>query len=320
MKRKIIFLIIAVMPFVCSMPNIGFCDQDNQIPDEATLIRAFDMGSTFAVVEMLGEQHLDNDGRYRIKLKVKKLLIPGDLSLQDVKDPIACYSGMWHPRNYPPKDVNDPKPPKPEPNELFSNLIPGHTYALFFIREFQNGFVWCFRDNYYEVSIADQQEMAKLESLAEQAYKSSTVIKFRSVKPKVDHTLPNLDDQLIQTCNRFRANISKRCSEGEAIARSDLGSRATMRSPVYSYISFDPPKIKLSRGQVLGLLGQPTQKNGFTYSWHCGLDPIPDAWKLSPTCATIDRSKQYYGALIITFDADENTHYVGYAISSMDSK
>jgi hypothetical protein len=75
------------------------------------------------------------------------------------------------------------------------------------------------------------------------------------------------------------------------------------------------PETKLSRGQIIKLLGQPTLKCGFIYYWYCGFESKPVMDILGPP-GILDPSQQFYGFLTVTFDPGEMTRYLQYNVDN----
>jgi len=83
--------------------------------------------------------------------------------------------------------------------------------------------------------------------------------------------LPALPDDLAALCETFRADPETRSDTGRGIFESDLGSRfAESEFDTSSVRRLLPPRIQLTRSQVIALLGEPTIRAGWIYSWLCG--------------------------------------------------
>lgn len=78
----------------------------------------------------------------------------------------------------------------------------------------------------------------------------------------------------------------------KAIYQSELGSRPDESKSWSSVRIYLPPKILISRFQVLHLFGNPTLKVGRRYHWFCGRDETS--------------SLEDVAILTGTFDHDEN--------------
>lgn len=291
MKTRIIALVTVTVSFICFFQTILFA-KETGFSDEGLFKRAFELGASLVVVKVQGRpsREQSNDGLDRMELKVQKLIIPGDLSMEDLKDTITPVAPM----------------------AFSKNLAIGHTYLLFISREIPYGFCWMFRDNYYEVNVTNQDEIEHLKRIAERAYRASSIFFFRNTKPDESSPLPDLDSNLLNICKRFRKYPDSRTDYGRSIWESDLGSPLTARPIISSITTYEVPKIKLSRGQVIKLLGQPTLKCGFTYFWRCGIEHKPLIQILERPKKDIDKSLRYYGVVTVRFGADEKTRYLRY--------
>lgn len=291
MNTKPILLISAIAILICSAFSTTLYAQDIQIPDEAVFKRAFDSGNSFAVAKVIAKLPKGSDW-YRVRLCVERLPVPGDLTLKSIRKPIDAFTSKAY----------------------MDKLTVGHTYALFLSREIPYGYTWSFRSNFYDLDTGNQKEMDNLIRVAKQSYRASAVYRFRNTKPDQKEPISNVPASLLDICKQFEDNPGKRAVYGRSIGKSDIASHS-----VDSYSSkqtYEPPKTKLSRGQIIRLLGQPTLKCGFTYYWYCGVDNDPVAGLIEEPVTAVDPSPKYFGVLTVTFDPDEQTHYLRYTVNS----
>ncbi|MBA7702527.1 hypothetical protein ES703_111296 [subsurface metagenome] len=117
--------------------------------------------------------------------------------------------------------------------------------------------------------------------------------KFREEIATGEATTLLLPEGIISLCESFRTNPVNRAKVAKKICESELGSKLDDSKPFLSYHVYLPPKIILSREQILSLFGKPRLKLGWTYLWFCGRDKN-----------TTD-SEKYVGIVSVTFDKFE---------------
>ena len=173
-------------------------------------------------------------------------------------------------------------------------LKPGSYYAMFFRRDCPHHFEWAFADDLIELGPSDKGAVQRLVAVADRIYAGTSIRQFRRtilwayVKP------PDLPEGLASLCKQFRDGGGRRTEFGRRIAESDLGSRIDNSRPFSSIRTYLPPKIPLSRQQVLALFGEPTWRSGWTYDWRC------DDFSSSREGGT------QVGILSVTFDKSES--------------
>jgi hypothetical protein len=246
-------------------------------------------------VNVVGKPWAD-DGAFKIKLRVREFVVPGDLSRSDVAQSITLT----------------------QRSPFDSGLADDHTYVMFISKDIPGGFSWWFRNECRDANTLGAKEMASLKRLAEQAYKASDIYRFRKAKPDTHVALPLLDSGMKDVCRRFRQRPSDRAAEGRGFGASDFGSRPTPRPTCSSVITYDRPKARLTRGRVINILGQPSMKCGYTYYWDCGIEPNPTTSVLHGPRMAIDKSKRYRGLLTVTFEQGGTARYLRYTAYTGD--
>jgi hypothetical protein len=216
---------------------------------EATLARAFHSGCSLVVAEVL--EVYAKDRMYYYKPRIVRTIVAGDLEKEEAYRPPDLFAGASY----------------------GAALKPGSRYAMFIGRDYPCEFAWAFRDDVMEVNSPDEDAVRRLVQIADRIYAGTAIRQFRRTrpgsKPLANSELPALPDELASLCKQFREQSGRRTVFGRRIAESDLGSRMEDSNPLSSSRTYLPPKIPLSRQQVLALFGEPTWTNGWTYSWRC---------------------------------------------------
>ena len=224
---------------------------DEELSD-TVLHHALETGRSFVSVVILGIQTEEERGIrfYYYEAEVRKVMIAGDVAPSDVKKPIGLFAGTSY----------------------GEALTVGAAYALFVTKDAPCFFSWAHRGDVVRLASDDAKSLRQLERRAINVYAKTQLKQFRDLQDEkaVDPLL--LPGGLKEACVDFRLHQGSRCESAEAIWKSDLGSRRDESRPWSSWISYLPPKVPLSRAQILQLLGKPTIKLGYTYKWFCGND------------------------------------------------
>ncbi|MHC4497697.1 MAG: hypothetical protein ACYS21_01130 [Planctomycetota bacterium] len=275
-----VFLIAVCFVFASSVPADSAKGREFS---ESVLTSALEHGCSLVVAKALSiraQSFLGRGDVYYYKVEVSEPIVPSDLTRDDMRGPIELFAGTSY----------------------GSALKQGSTYALFVTKDCPYHFSWVYRDDVIEVDAADKERLRSLERLATTAYANTSIRKFRESKLRTEVVLPRLPDAITALCEDFRDNLIDRATVAERIFQSDIGSRLDESKPESSIRRYLPPKISLSRAQVLSLLGRPTLKVGWTYKWYCGADKnAPD-------------EEQKVGALSVTFDEGEQATLVLYSL------
>ncbi len=212
---------------------------------EATLERALESGCSLVIAEILEVYAADR--MYYYKPRIIRIVIAGDLEKEEAHNPPDLFAGA----------------------SCGTVLKPGSRYAMFIQRDYPYEFSWAFRDDVIEVDPSDEEAARRLAEVADRVYAGTSIRQFRRTAPWVHVKPPDLPDGLAALCRQFRGQPGRRAEIGRKIAESDLGSRIDDSKPFSSIRTYLPPRISLSRQEVLSLLGEPTWKNGWMYSWRC---------------------------------------------------
>lgn len=219
---------------------------------EATLERALESGCSLVIAEIL--EVYAKDRMYYYKPRIVRTIIAGDLEKEQMHNPPDLFAGASY----------------------GGALKPGSCYAMFIERDCPYEFGWAFRNDVIEVDPSDKDAVRRLVEVADRVYAGTAIRQFRRTmswayaKPLASPTKPpDLPEALASLCEQFRESPGRRTGLGKQIAESDLGPRIDDSKPFSSQRTYLPPKISLSGLQVLALLGEPTWRSGWTYSWRC---------------------------------------------------
>ncbi|UCE65070.1 MAG: hypothetical protein JSU85_09315 [Candidatus Zixiibacteriota bacterium] len=247
---------------------------------EEVLTRAFEIGCALVVVRVSsvrGEKYKSNTIFYYYQTHVLRSIMDGDFITKDLNDSLELYAGASY----------------------GEALTPGSVYALFIIQKAQ--YYWAIRDAAIKVDSAKSRLVADLSKMAAQVYEETSIFEFRK-SVAADSMLPDLPEELLLKCDKFRRNPDRRAEFAKAIAKSDLGSQLDQSRPFSSVHIYEKPKVILSRSQALSLLGEPTLKSGRNYLWYCGRD------------SSIDQPAEWVGVLSLIFDSDANVNELRYLL------
>jgi hypothetical protein len=219
---------------------------------EATLERALESGCSLVIAEIL--EVYAKDRMYYYKPRIVRTIIAGDLEKEQTHNPPDLFAGA----------------------SFGTALKPGSRYAMFIGRDYPYEFAWAFRNDVIKVNPSNKDAVRRLVEVADRIYAGTAIRQFRRTmswpyaKPLASPAKPpDLPEELASLCKQFREGSGRRTGLGKQIAESDLGSRRDVSDIESSITKYLPPKISLSRQQVLTLLGQPTWRSGWTYSWRC---------------------------------------------------
>lgn len=231
--------------FVCLYTALAEPPDDTSFPD-LPLGDAFEQGCSLVLAEVLSVHK--SGGMYDYRARVIRPIVSGDLTKTDTEDTLDLFAGA----------------------SFGDALTPGSNYALFAVKEAPYHFSWAFRNDVIRIEESEQQRIQQLSEIAERAYARTSIRRFRQAMVSENVELPALPPEIDSLCRDFKNNPEHRAAAGKAIFESDLGSRIDRSEPESSVREYLPPKILLSRSQIFGLLGPPTHKSGWTYSWLCG--------------------------------------------------
>lgn len=252
---------------------------------EHVLMDAFEKGRSLVIVEILSVHSAEEHGVefWHYKARVVRPIVLGDCTKESIQGPLELHAGASY----------------------GEALKPHSTYALFITRDCPHHFSWAHRDNLVKVDLAEKGVLQAIVQGAARAYEKTAIRGFREVQFTERPRLPSLPGSIVAFCEQFRARSENRVEFAKKIHESELGSRRDDSAPYLSYLRYLPPRIGLSREQVLFLLGKPTLKLGWTYFWFCGEDK------------SISRPGKYAGILSVTFDESENVTLLLYRADRM---
>lgn len=235
----------------------------NQFED-SVLASALEKGNSLVMAKILSIETVgqEKNGQklnyYYYKVLVKPIVI-GDMNEADCSEQIELFGG-----------TNSDK-----------EIRPGSAVAIFILKDAPNFFSWSYRNDFVRLS----GDTKSLQKKAQEIYSKTEIKKFRESKPK-ETAVTNLPEGLAEVCSKFKNNPTNRTEYAKEIYASDLGTKST-----------EAPKIVLTRGQIISILGQPTIKCGWSYKWSCG---------------------KYRGGMVgiitVTFDKDEKTVSLIYSL------
>jgi len=262
---------------------------------ESLLIDAFEKGCSLIVAEILSVHEEQPTKFYFYKVKVIRPIILGDLTKNDIQDPLELFAGASY----------------------GDALKPGFIYALFVIKECPYHSSWAHRDEVLQIDTSDSQSLDRLVRAANRAYSKTVIHKFRQGWQAVQEVeLPLLPEETLSLCKQFKTDPESRAEIGKKIFESDLGSRHADSRPYSSEISYLPPKVSLSREQILSLLGSPNLKSGWTYFWLCGqIGKGTGAKEVDVLSATFDKRETAVRVLYQRQEKSKWTKFTAYSIN-----
>lgn len=223
---------------------------------------------------------------FSYRARVLKCIIGGDLKSSDIEGrDLALYAGSFRP-----------------------SQAAGKTYIMFIGKHVLLGFRYVWHHSNAVIDVSGPDGTATIDSFATKAkavYKKTDICKFREEKIDPNTTLPELPAGLGQACSQFKARAENRCKFAKQIVESEIGSGLgqSRRFPGCCYASL-APKLRLTKSQVILLLGEPAVKYRWSYLYPCGKD------------AEAERDKRPYGLnglLTVNFDESLTVDYAGYA-------
>lgn len=299
MKRYYFLVLIALyFAFATGVPA-GYSKGD--VFSEYVLNDAFEKGRSLVIAEILSLRKQERIYGTKLvnihcyKAKIIRPIIPGDLTKDDMQDPIGLFSGASY------GDV----------------LKTGSTYALFIIKDCPYNFSWAHRDYAMRIDILDAENLNSLIKTANAKYAKTSIRKFREGTATGQETTLFLPLGIISLCESFRTNPVNRSKVAQKICESGLGSRRDESEPWSSIISYLPPIISLSRDQMISLLGRPNLKSGWTYFWLCGqIGKGSGAKEVGVLSATFDKSEAAIRVLYKQHEKSKWTKFTAYSINS----
>ncbi len=211
----------------------------------STLENAFEYGCSLVLADI--ESVRQDGAMYTYVVKIARVIVAGDLEMEETQRPLELFAGTSY----------------------GDALKSGSCYAMFITRDCPYLFSWAFRDDAIEIDPSGRGAVRWLIEVADRVYAKTSIRQFRRGKVWSNRGLPPLPDELAALCREFRNKPGRRTDIGKKIFESDLGSRLNRSNPFSSTRVYLPPKILCSRQDMLSLLGYPTWKNGWTYSWTC---------------------------------------------------
>lgn len=251
MKKMIIIPFLVMLVF-----QIVICasiDTSSTIPDEIMFDALNRMGCSLLHIQVLSEwtsNRISNNLDQVCKVKVLNVLIAGDLTSNDTQSPIDLFVGVAH-KN--PLDI-------------------GSQYVLFVTRYAPYYYSRAF-SNIIKIDSTNTDLLNRINSQAQQIYPKTQMYKIRKGEVKDSSPFIPISNELKELCANFKANQGNRCDLGNQIMHSDIGTPPDESKPWLSYVIYLPPKIRISRLQLIDLLGEPTLKAGRVYRWYCGKQP-----------------------------------------------
>ena len=230
--------------------------QSAELSDDI-LQRAFEHGNSLVVANVLWvSSRQESDLRTKIyyyTVIVRELVVAGDLSSADVREPIAIFT-----------------------NASYGDALDiGSAYLLVISKCSPKKFDWSYCDYVLRVTPENSQTLREVKSRARDLYAKSAIRAFREKQVEPPGALPEMPEDVLKAFEAFRNTASDRCDFAKTIYESDFGTRIDESTPWRSDLKFLPPKMTLSRSQIVRLLGEPTFKHGFSYVWFCGrYDPV----------------------------------------------
>lgn len=298
MKRY--YFLVSMALYFAFTTGIPADSSKGDVFSEYVLVDAFEKGRSLVIVEILSvrkQERIYGTKTISIRcyrVKVIRPIVPGDLTKDDLQDPVELFAGASY------GDV----------------LKPGCTYALFVTKDCPYHYSWAHRDDVIKVDISKKENMQALVEAASRIYAKTSIRKFREQVTVEAESLP-LSERIISLCEQFKTNPAKRADIGKQLYETDLGSRRDGSKPWSSIISYLPPIISLSREQILSLLGRPNLRSGWTYSWLCGqIGKGHDAKEVGVLSATFDKNETTVRVVYQQQDKSKWTKFTAYSINS----
>ena len=262
---------------------------------ESLLVDTFEKGRSL-VIAKIDSVHKEKDTKfYAYKVEIVRTIIPGDLTEDDTYGLLNLFAGASY----------------------GNALTPGRAYALFMTKDCPFYYSWANRDDKLQVNLSNKRQVQTLVRAANAAYAKTVIRRFRQRNINERAKLPPLPSDIISLCEEFRHNPPKRAKIGKQLYESDLSSRLDESKPFSSTISYLPPKIPLTRSQIVTLLGKPNLKSGWTYSWLIGqIGKGFGAKKVNVLSATFDKNEI---AILVVYWQGEKSEWTKLTAYNIDS-
>ncbi|MHC4087815.1 MAG: hypothetical protein ACYSWZ_10040 [Planctomycetota bacterium] len=291
--RRYYFMVLAVIYFAFSTGVPAYSAKDDLF-SESALVDAFEKGRSLIIAEVLSRRRVEDTRFLFYKVKVIRPIIPGDLTKADLLGSVELFAGTTY----------------------GADFRFGSTYAMFVKKDCPFRYSWAHRDDVIEVDISRKEDLQALVETAGRIYEKTSISKFREkVIRKAD--LPPLSKRIISLCDQFKTDPEKRADIGRQLYESDLGSRRDESKLNSSENLYLPPKVSLSRDQILSLLGRPNLKRGWTYFWLCGqIGKGSGAKKVGVLSATFNKNEAAVRVLYKQHEKSKWTKFAAYSINS----
>ncbi len=260
---------------------------------ESVLMDAFEKGRSLIIAQVLSRRRAEDTRFLFYKVKVIQPIIPGDLTKDDLQGLVELFAGTTY----------------------GADFRLGSTYAVFVTKDCPFQYSWSHRDDIIEVDISRKENLRALVETAGRIYAKTSISKFRDrVIGEAD--LPPLSERIISLCEKFRMKADERVDIGRQIYESDLGSRRDQANLDSSENSYLPPKVSLSRDQILSLFGRPNLKSGWSYFWLCGqIGKGSGAKEVGVLSVTFDTSEAAVRVLYEQHVKSKWTKFTAYSIN-----
>jgi hypothetical protein len=262
-----------------SMIALCGCKKSSPGISDIALNQGLEIGCSLIIGQIQGVDKTRNSTDERIpfysyRAKVLKCIIDGDLNPSEIESrTLPLFAGASY----------------------GDSLAQGRSYIMFICKDLTYEYCWCCRDDIIDVSgHTGKTIVRKLAGRAQEIYKQTAICRLRSEAIDPNAALSTLPAWLSQTCLNFQAHPKNRNQFAKEIAKSSLGSHIDNSKPFLSYRTYTPPEIRLTKSQVIRLLGQPSVKIGWSYYYSCGKDNQPE------------EGEYPYGVLVVTFDKSSN--------------
>lgn len=282
MSTRCVVLMLSVLVWACV---VSTARPNGTVFPKATLERALENGCSLVIAEVL--EVYTRDRMYYYKPRIVRTIVAGDLEKGEVHNPPDLFAGASY----------------------GAALKPGSFYTIFIERDYPHEFGWAFRDDVIEVNPSDEETIRRLVETADRVYAATSIRQFRRTRSWAYVKPPDLPDELALLCKQFRERPGRRTELGKRMAESDLGSQRDGSDILSSIIRYLPPKISLSRQQVLSLLGEPRWRSGWTYSWSCDhyVSAQEGGEQIGMLSVTFDRNER---ATRVLFDMQERSKWI----------
>ncbi len=291
--RRYYFLVLTTLYFllVAGVPA-GYSKDD--VFSESVLMDAFEKGRSLVIAQVLSRRRAEDTRFLFYKVRIIRPIIPGDLTKDDLQGLVELFAGTTY----------------------GADFRLGSTYAMFVTKDYPFCYSWSHRDDIIEVDISRKENLRALVETAGRIYANTSISKFRG-RVIGEAELPLLSERIISLCEQFRMKPDERVDIGRQLCESDLGSRRDQSKLDSSENSYLPPKVSLSRDQILSLLGRPNLKNGWTYVWLCGqIGKGSGAKEVGVLSATFDKSEAAVRVLYEQHEKSKWTKFAAYSINS----